>query len=202
LVKSTYKKEIIMKKLLALVLVLGIASMSMAAVGATISLVGPAEGEKGSATNPLLPSETCVIMVVSDAPILSLDAIVSLQGLASITGATDVATGVAKHGWDAGFAADTAMTARSATFAAGNFNGLGGAGKVLAEIVVHCDGEDLVPVVVDIIGNDQLGGSVNIDGLSLAAFSDVSALVYQIPEPMTMSLLGMGALALIRRRRA
>jgi hypothetical protein len=188
-VKSTYKKEIIMKKLLALVLVLGIASLSMAASVATISLVGPAAGELGSAENPLKPSETCIIKVVSDMPVLSLDAIVDLRGLASFAGATDIAAGVKNFGWDAGFAAETGMTANSVIFAAGNFNGIGGAGKVLAEIIVHCDGLDLVPVVIGIRSNDQLGGSYDLASGELAAFSDVKALVHQIPEPMTMSLL-------------
>lgn len=189
-----------MKKLLALVVVLAFAAISSAT---TISLVGPKAGEPGSKENPLQPSQIIVVPIVVDAGLMSMDAIVRVDGLGSIAGATDVATGVQRFGWDAGFAADTAVTPKSATFAAGNFNGLGVNGatypRVIGEIVFHCDGKDAIPVKVTIFGNDALGGSIAIDGSTMAAFG-LPVEIYQVPEPITMSLLGLGGLFLARRR--
>lgn len=189
-----------MKKLLALVLVLGIASLSMAASVATISLVGPAAGEKGSFENPLLPSETCIIKIVSDGPVLA-DVEALLDGLASFAGATTKADGMQKYGWDVDFSAETVVGRNKIILSAGSFAGLGGPGKVIGEIIVHCDGEDLVPVIVGIKNGDVAGGSFDAVSYAPALFG-LPVNIYQIPEPMTMSLLGMGALALIRRRRA
>ena len=64
------------------------------------------------------------------------------------------------------------------------------AGEVMYdEIDFHC--ETFGDAVINLYGTDDWGTSYLID----------SVIIHQIPEPMTMALLGLGGLGLLRRRR-
>jgi len=67
------------------------------------------------------------------------------------------------------------------------------AGMYWQDIVFHCEAAG--DVIVEVWSSNNLG--------STAAWTlNDSLLIHQIPEPMTMSLLALGGLGLIRRRRA
>ena len=71
-------------------------------------------------------------------------------------------------------------------------------GIVYDEIWIHCDGI----VDVDVIGGpgNYGGGTYDIYGNPYeGGFGSVT--IWQLPEPMTLTLLGLGGLALIRRRK-
>jgi hypothetical protein len=178
-----------MKKLLALVLILGIASVTNAAM---VGLVAPAPGEPGSIENPLVKSDTITIQIVSvGGPLLALGADVTVEGPGSLVDAGYNVAG------DPTFTRAPIVEGQRALLAVGDFNGVGSNPGYL---VFHCDGEGLV--LIGIGPNVAVGGS--IDGTTFGPVEGYlpAITIHQVPEPMTMSLLGLGGLALIRRRRA
>jgi hypothetical protein len=63
---------------------------------------------------------------------------------------------------------------------------------------IHCDGEG--DVIVDLTQGAGTTGTAGGDSYGDADYGDLT--IHQVPEPVTLSLLGLGGLALIRRRRA
>ena len=64
---------------------------------------------------------------------------------------------------------------------------------VVDDILFHCEGEGDVEIqLIKTMGDDFTQPAEILD----------SVIIHQIPEPMTMALLGLGGMALIRRRRA
>jgi hypothetical protein len=62
-------------------------------------------------------------------------------------------------------------------------------GKVVSQIIFHCD-------------SDLGDGEVTILLVDAVSFETLSSLtIHQIPEPMTVALLGLGSLFMLRRRR-
>ena len=79
-----------------------------------------------------------------------------------------------------------------------SFNGMGD-GILVDHLLLHCD--DFGDVIISLAPTNIGGtGTIHMDYSSFAGEWG-SILVHQIPEPMTMALLGLGGLALIRRRR-
>jgi len=173
-----------MKKLLALVLVLGLASMANAA----FVINAPAEVMQGSAAVP-------VSIGMSDGP-YSIDILVSAGGLAKnvaiAAGGRDVAYDAINTGADvpeAGFDFEV-MAANGANppiALAGDF------------ITFDLDTAALVNGdVVTLLVRDYGSFLPNFEAVGAA---DASFAINIIPEPMTMSLLALGGLGLLRRRR-
>lgn len=169
-----------MKKLLAVMLVLGVASVASAAITLDPAMDGVV----------LMPSETVTIPILSDGGLLGMNVAVTVEGPGSIMGAKN------GTGWDPGFSFDPVVEPGMAVLGAGNFNG--NMDQVVGTIEIHCDGEG--DVIVTIIPDSRFGGSsdMNFGTPEIGG----SIVIKQVPEPMTMSLLGLGGLALIRRRRA
>jgi PEP-CTERM motif-containing protein len=80
---------------------------------------------------------------------------------------------------------------------------------IFDHIPIHCLGDGDIEVVltpaalacpfgIPVVANDTTGYALEADGAAVGG----SITIYQVPEPMTMALLGLGGLALIRRRRS
>ena len=178
-----------MKKMLAVLLVLSISSLSSAAV---VGLVEPSA--------PVDPGTEVIIKVVTDTKLLSLGALVTVEGPGEIIAGTSAADGAAKFGWDAALSMDTAVDGASAAFTASNFNGMPadvapGLG-IVGELTFVAGEAD---AILTIANDPTFGGSFTLAGATPEYGAPITVSV--IPEPMTLSLLGLGGLALIRRRR-
>ncbi|MCF7957585.1 MAG: PEP-CTERM sorting domain-containing protein [Phycisphaerae bacterium] len=179
-----------MKKLLAFVLVLSIASLvSASATPLYILTDGPIPdgGEVTVSAEAGLVGGEFTLSVDSGPGTFDLTNMVVSDEYVNVF-VPNVYTGRAPWAFKWGVKAGTTATATSITLDGGNFAG----GDTLLEelllsgVVVNANGGQ---------GNIVLNGITNgapVEGLSVA----------YVPEPMTMSLLGLGGLALIRRRRA
>ena len=175
-----------MKKMLMLILILGIASFANAAISLQTSTSGTSFSDPGAAIT-LLPSDTVWIgvnqdiaenfaaYVIMDTTSLGswtgLSAIYSPPALAAVVGWTYYGTGV-DPGMDAWFGDFTLPGLEQ-----------GGPG-VFGAVQFHCE----APGDVLITLYDE--AFVPVDTLT----------IHQIPEPATMALLGLGGLFLRRRK--
>jgi hypothetical protein len=216
-----------MKKLLILTLVLG---LSGASFGTTLYMVEPEPGAPGSEQNPLEPSDYLTIYIRGmDGDMDSLIMHMSVSGPAVITaaaGAADQGTGTTyRNGgydlmagmgfWMQGFQADLSFApafagdGKTAAVGLSQFGGRAWSTHAngttpMAYFVIHCEGEGEVVLTIGegeaglaTFGSSQVypnppGGAPSYGG---------PITIYQIPEPMTVMLLGLGGLFLLRRRK-
>ena len=180
-----------MKKLLSLVLILAVASLASAT---TVSLVGPAPGELGSAENPAVESDLITIQVaLGNGTLLGLDSILTVTGPGTIVDAFKVAD-AGTYGWDPGLTADPIMGGNSAEMGAGNFAGNSNAS--VGYFVIHCDGPG--EVVLTLSEGQSFGGSMDTNWMVPTYGPSIT--IHQIPEPATIALLCLGGL-LIRKKK-
>ena len=179
-----------MKKLLVLLLVFGMASVA----GATLQISVGGNPEPADSQIYLEPSETLIIDIWTDTDITPgvgegywgigvLPADGTLSGGVGLGQGTDTTIYA-----DAGYVSPEAGPwggIATATVGAGGY----AAGFVLYDdIVFHCvrEGETVINLYWDIFVEPMLVDSVTI---------------HQVPEPMTVALLGLGGLFLLRRRK-
>jgi hypothetical protein len=161
---SKARRRIVMKKLLAIVLVLGMASMASAAL--TLSLDGT------------------TVSVISDGgePATTIFVGSSTVDLAIGGLGTEAGDGTARFGGggaDAGIGATFGLVGQAWTVA--SFSGALPAGQ---QIAFQTTGAGVVEMY------DAFGGTL------------MDSVTIPVPEPITMSLLGLGGLVALRRRRA
>jgi hypothetical protein len=171
-----------MKKLLAVLLILSVASVA----SATMITFAPQD------PITLVKSDVIAIDIISDGGLISADLVVKVTGPGTIVD-------VAAQGWDPAlsFAPDFRGEGDGSSVALG-YGTFATSPAVVATIWFHCDGEGLV--LLDLMPGQNFGGSWDA-GFNAAEIAGTLEII-QVPEPMTMSLLGLGGLALIRRRRA
>jgi hypothetical protein len=198
-----------MKKFLILALVLGMSSMAGAGTATLELWIASLNGVQIDPTKTITIEESDVIDIIlvytsdSGGNLIGTDVTIAVDGLATMTAPT-LENGVTVHGLNSDYhwVDEQVAGKRYQVIDAGDALGVVGTTTILKEILLHCDGEDLVPVSVTCTPGDQ---SVEVDGdwgiLPTDFVAGAPLEIIQIPEPMTLTLLGLGGLALLRRRR-
>ena len=211
-----------MKKLLVLLLVLGMASMAQAGLILTVDgLPAPDEID-------LIPSDyiTLDVSVEADTLLAGGDLMITLSNAQGVLDASGIvfeqepltlaynpfAGGWIEFNlpWDGPWATVDAQP-QQVLISGGNLSfDTMGPYTLMDGLVFHC--EEPTDVVIELVAFNRVtyydhdtsvppGDSVAKVLYAKDTIID-SIIVHQIPEPMTMSLLGLGGLALLRRRRA
>jgi hypothetical protein len=142
-------------------LVVLLITAATASATTTVTLVPIEEGEPGSATNPLDPSEEVLVYVISDGGLLGLDAVLTVvDGPATITGAMGDPNWIILPGiWppEGVFPPIIDPDGKRAEICAGSF-GVTPSG-VVGWFLLHCDGPGVV--TVELTGGIACGGSLD-----------------------------------------
>lgn len=191
-----------MKKLLVLLIVLATASLSQAdLIGLQISsLNGVAIDPVGEITIGYSDIVNLDIVYFNGtASILSLDADVVVSGPGSLDTSAGAIAELTFPGGDPSFTKVTVLQdSVSYNTSTANFGGYAAGSIIVDHILVHCD--DIGDVFVDLRPSTLNGGTLDVTGSPYQGEWG-GVIIHQIPEPMTVALLGLGGLALLRRRR-
>ena len=213
-----------MKKLLAMCLVLGMATLANATIlDVVIVDTSQSGGRDGSIENPLEASDIVEIAIVTtrvvytynegltypayDGPLVS-----SLDLDLHVTGPGTFSFGLNQKGTNIAPDVNANISPWELLgVSEGGFDRFGGTATnpigpdtlVLGNMFIHCDGVGTVDVDLTWAGGLAEYKPTYLDNWTAMDEDDLGDLVlHQIPEPFTMSLLGLGGLALIRRRKA
>jgi len=191
-----------MKKLLILIVVLGMASMANATL--QISVNGDPEPIDSEIVVTEVPSGMLTLDIWTDADIAAMDsfdwALVVDSTKGTISGGVDVVDNpdfINEVGGDApdpgnGILPDEPLAGRWGFMA--SFIPISAGTVLLDDFLFHCEGEgDAVIQLWATVSGEPFGP---ISGGTLMD----QVIVHQIPEPMTMALLGLGGLFLRRRK--
>ncbi|MHC4482055.1 MAG: PEP-CTERM sorting domain-containing protein [Planctomycetota bacterium] len=228
-----------MKKLLVLLLVLGLSGVA-SAVPSALQLIAPAPGAPGSSTAPLGVGQPLRVYIETDSSGLGgLAVTISLTGNGQITGGTMAAEagdfGVqvtdwgpgpgifTNGGWQSGLSFNAVVTAGTQVeLGLGQFQStvwgpttlppevfpfmpgdLGGGGATALTPIAYLDVECFGPgdLTLTMVDGSRYGTNTKMDDGTIVTDFGSAITIYQIPEPMTIALLGLGSLVLLRRRR-
>jgi hypothetical protein len=213
-----------MKKLLVLMLVLGLASAASAAVIEVVPVdVGQSGGRLGGVDDPLEESDVIGIKIVlngnpyPDYPsydgylLSSMDLDLHIVGPGSMDVGTVDKAGAPVWQYNAGLSPFGVVDDGDISNGLDQIAGVAltpvQAGDLMWDLLIHCDGPG--DVVVDLTLNGQTdystfktpSGQPYPGEWIMATQEDLKGLViHQVPEPMTIALLGLGGLFLRRRK--
>lgn len=163
---------------------------------ASAALIAPQINGQVVTEITLQPSDTIEIDLITDVGLYGIDAIVDIEGPGSLDLTGNTAQASAGYGWDASLSFDPAVLPTGVEFGYGNFSGNNG--PIVLPLIFHCDGPG--DVLLTFRNGTAFGGTSDFSFGSVPIEGQI--LIHQIPEPMTLSLLGLGGLGLLRRRRA
>jgi hypothetical protein len=219
-----------MKKLVALLLVLGLASAASATVIDVVPVdVGQSGGRLGGMDDPLEASDVIGLKIVLnhnpyvgypsyDGYILSsMDLDLHIAGPASLDVGTRNKAGDPVWQFDPGLTGvvndDDGLANGLNQITAVAFTPVGGTNyhpdDLMWDLLLHCDGPGEVIIDLTLLGLTEYADYSDGQGLApypagawkAAIEEDLGDLViYQVPEPMTIGLLGLGGLLLRRRK--
>jgi hypothetical protein len=211
-----------MKKVLAMCLVLSMATLANAAVLEVVTYdIGQSGGRTGSSYDPLTYSDVIgVAVVVGLNPypgypggtydgylVSSVDIDLHAVGPASLSVDT-LKTGDPKVYTDLdSLVVDDPVGGNMPRMQGISLSGLGAGGYIVDWIFLHCDGRGLVTLDLTLLGKSEYAPFNDGAGGPYPAWQDMvegdlgDLDIHQIPEPVTVVLLGLGSLALLRRRR-
>jgi hypothetical protein len=194
-----------MKKLLVLMLVLGLTSIAGAAVGSNtgkvvqLSVDGVVTDEYFTEPGTELDESDTVTLDITLADGYAMDAMeldLEVIGAATIS-LPDPATDIIVADFESWSLVVDDVTAKGIGVMAGVTFGQV-SGLLVDHITFHCEGDGYVTVNLTIAGTNQI---VAPEKRILTAADLGSIVIGQVPEPMTITLLGLGGLALLRRRK-
>jgi hypothetical protein len=169
-----------MNRLFGLIVVFVIGSVASATV---ISIEPIPEGQPGSASNPLAPSDEVVIPVYTDYTLVGVDVILELQGPATIVGALDKPTAAA-YGWDPGFTYDPVIPGTAVEISGGG-NFAGNPGPVVGWYLIRCD--DYGDVTATLQEGHYYGVCMDIDMERPDVVGQIT--IHQVPPVPTVTLV-------------
>jgi hypothetical protein len=189
-----------MKKLLVLMLVLGLTSIAGASnTDKIVQLsVNGEVADEYFRDNPLGPSDevTLDVILANGVAMDAMELDLEIIGAATIS-LPDPATGIIVGGFESWSLIVDGITDKGIGVMAGvTFGSVDG--KIVDNITLHCEGMGNVTVQLTSAGSNHI---VAPEMMDLTAADLGSIIIHQIPEPMTITLLGLGGLALLRRRK-
>jgi hypothetical protein len=218
-----------MKKLLVLMLVLGLASVASATVIDVVPVdVGQSGGRLGGPNDPLEASDVIGIKLVLglnqypeytsyDGYVLSsMDLSLDVVGAASLDAGTKDKSGLPVWQYDAGLSPFGVVDddirdgldqiAGVALSPVGGTENPGTPNDLMWDLLIHCEGAGDVLIDLSINGLTEYGefstpsGALYGDWIAATDADLGDLMIHQVPEPMTIALLGLGGLFLRRRK--